>query len=268
MGSSTISLGLGLGGGKASTISGRPAGGGAFANEYSVDFDGTNDYCEIGSVTGFTLYGASLWFKPDATVSSSGDPRYLIALGDYDEGICMGGDISSKLTNEIIAVLGAGGNYLWGYESDSATISTAWHHLAITWNSGSSSTSSGNPGYDIYLDGVNVGNGYGQWGSSPSAFTCDFIRIGAKNRSSALSRYFTGLIDEVAVFSSALSSSDITAIYNSGTPADLTDYSPVGWYRMGDNDGGTGTTITDQGSAGDDGTLINGPAFSSDVPSA
>ena len=239
-----------------------------FANEYSVDFDGANDYCEVGSVTGFTLNGVSLWFKPDATVSSSGTPDYLIGLGDVDEGLFVGGNISSRLTDEVIGFVGDGGNYLWGYESSSATISTAWHHLAITWNSGSSSTSSGNPGYDIYLDGVNVGNGYGQWGASPSAFSCDFVRIGARNRAGAGAYYFGGLIDEVAVFSSALSSSDITAIYNSGTPADLTDYSPVGWYRMGDNDGGTGTTITDQGSAGDDGTLINGPAFSSDVPSA
>ena len=76
-----------------------------------------------------------------------------------------------------------------------------------------------------------------------------------------------GLIDEVAIFNSALSASDITAIYNSGTPDDLSSYSPVGWWRMGDNDGGTGTTITDQGSGGNDGTLTNGPTFSTTVPS-
>ena len=36
---------------------------------------------------------------------------------------------------------------------------------------------------------------------------------------------------------------------------------------MGDNDSGTGNTITDQGSAGNNGTLINGPTFSTTVPS-
>ena len=41
----------------------------------------------------------------------------------------------------------------------------------------------------------------------------------------------------------------------------------VNWWRMGDNDNGTGTTITDQGSGGNDGTLTNGPTFSSSVPS-
>jgi len=74
------------------------------------------------------------------------------------------------------------------------------------------------------------------------------------------------LIDEAAYFSTALSAAQITAIYNSGDPANLAPYSPVGWYRMGDNDGGTGTTITDQGSGGNDGTLINAPTFSTNVP--
>jgi len=246
--------------------SGTSAAAAAFTNEASVDFDGVDDICEVGSVTGFTLNGLSLWFKPDSTLSSSGSPDYLIGLGDYDEGLFVGGNISSRLTDELIGFVGAGGNYLWGYESSSATISTDWHHIAITWNASSSSTSPGNPGYDVYLDGTNVGNGYGQWGSSPSAFTCDFVRIAARNRSGVAGYAFAGLIDEVAVFSSALSSSDITAIYNSGTATDITSYSPVGWWRMGDIVGSTGTSITDEGSGGNDGTLTNGPTFSTDVP--
>ena len=40
-----------------------------------------------------------------------------------------------------------------------------------------------------------------------------------------------------------------------------------GWWRMGDNDNGTGTTITDQGSGSSDGTLVNSPTFSTTVPS-
>ena len=56
---------------------------------------------------------------------------------------------------------------------------------------------------------------------------------------------YEGLIDEVAVFDITLTASDATSIYNSGVPADLTSYSPVGWWRMGDNNSGSGTTITD-----------------------
>ena len=81
------------------------------------------------------------------------------------------------------------------------------------------------------------------------------------------SYYWDGKLDEVSVFETELSSSDVTAIYNSGVPTSLTSYSPAGWWRMGEDDGGTGSTITDQGSGGNDGTLTNGPTFSSDVPS-
>jgi hypothetical protein len=73
-------------------------------------------------------------------------------------------------------------------------------------------------------------------------------------------------MDEVAIFDSTLSSSDISTIYNSGTPSNISSLSPAGWWRMGENDGASGTTITDQGSGSNDGTLVNGPTFSTNVP--
>ena len=87
--------------------------------------------------------------------------------------------------------------------------------------------------------------------------------------------YFNGYIDEVAVWDATLDSNDITDIYNSGIPTDLTKAASyntdrtsnlINYWRMGDNNGGTGTTITDQGSGGNDGTL-NGSTFSTNVPS-
>ena len=78
---------------------------------------------------------------------------------------------------------------------------------------------------------------------------------------------FDGLMDEVALWDSALTSSNVTAMYNSGVPNNLSSLSPVNWWRMGDNDSGAGTTITDQGSGSNNATLINGPTFSSNVPS-
>ena len=54
---------------------------------------------------------------------------------------------------------------------------------------------------------------------------------------------------------------------NNGTPANITSLNPPGRWRMGDNDSGTGTTITDQGSGGNNETLTNGPTFSTTIPS-
>ena len=64
---------------------------------------------------------------------------------------------------------------------------------------------------------------------------------------------------------------NLASIYNSGVPTDIgtngLNLSPLHWWRMGDNDSGTGTTITDQGSGSNDASLVNGPTFSTDVPS-
>ena len=76
------------------------------------------------------------------------------------------------------------------------------------------------------------------------------------------------MIDEVALFNTALSASDITSIYNSGAPGDISSLNPVGWWRMGDNNSGSGTTITDKGRGGNDGTFVGGPTFSTDVPAS
>ncbi len=82
-----------------------------------------------------------------------------------------------------------------------------------------------------------------------------------------------GNVDEVAIWTVPLNEYALAAIYNSGTPIDLTEdsgsYSSSsdlwGYWRCGDNDGGTGTTITDQGSGSNDGALV-GASFDSDVP--
>lgn len=73
--------------------------------------------------------------------------------------------------------------------------------------------------------------------------------------------------DEFATFNSALSASDISNIYNSGVPGDLSGYATLaGHWRMGDSDGGTGTTITDE-MGGEDITLANGAFIDTDIPS-
>ena len=83
-----------------------------------------------------------------------------------------------------------------------------------------------------------------------------------------VNRWWNGKIDEVAMFHSALSASDISDIYNSGAPADVLSYSPVAWWRMGDGtEAGSGTTIYDMSANSNNGTLTNGPTYSSSVPS-
>ena len=244
MGSSTISLGLGLGGGKAATSSGSPGGGGAFSNEYSVEFDGTDDYVDIPHDSSLDTAGSmsfSVWIYADDV---SGYKTILAKRANTNF------DWQFAITGSKFQFYDGGA----GSSLDSATSPNAsqWYHVVFSVDYGVTN------GTKIYINGSSDAQGT----FSPNSELAP-MRIGDNSKN----RFFNGKIDEVSWFHSALSASDVTAIYNSGTPTDLTSYSPVGWWRMGDNDGGTGTTITDQGSGGNDGTLTNGPTYSTTVPS-
>jgi hypothetical protein len=83
--------------------------------------------------------------------------------------------------------------------------------------------------------------------------------------------YWNGKMDELAVWDEALTYAEATALYNSGTPIELTSDSGnyassanlQGWWRMEEN---TGTTVADSSSNSNTGTLVNGPTFDSSTP--
>lgn len=234
MGSSVISLGLGLGGGKSATSSGRAAGGGGFANTYSVDFDGTDDHALPAST--ITLSGnksISFWAKLDDTTPhnfTSPDGTYYGMLA---------------LNTSAVYVRTSGGVRTFSF-SGSPWSAGVWNHWAVTGDGSD---------LKLYINATAVGGTQ----TDGDILIAKFFAI--------TGNYFVnGKIDEFACFNSTLSSSDITAIYNSGVATDLAGYSPLHWYRMGDINGGSGTTIADQGSGGVDMTLVNGPTYSTDIP--
>ena len=257
MGSSTISLGLGLGGGKSATSSGTPGGGTPFANQYSVSFDGTDDYVLMNS--SYDLGTLSLWFKSDSVINKGSGPKALVGFTGVSTWASYAGiqtgNVAGAVTDELITIYT--GDWAYAYTSSTSSIDTNWHHLAVRWTGSD---------YHIYLDGVQVKNADGQvvGDQSKAKIPISSFDVGIRAGSS---RAYDGLIDEVAIWSTPLSASDTAALYNLGSPTDLTSLSPNGWWRMGDNDGGTGTTITDQGSGSNNGTLTNGPTFSTTVPS-
>jgi len=77
---------------------------------------------------------------------------------------------------------------------------------------------------------------------------------------------FNGNLDEFAVFDGELTPSQIIQIYNAGKPADLSEFSPEGWWRMGDDDDAGGTTIRDLAPVTGDELVLNGNFSDSSVP--
>jgi len=231
-----------------------------FGNTYSVDFDGSNDYMSIPGLT--SCYAFSCWIKPDSTITSySGIKGNLLGQGTTNWFGGLGGDLTGDFTNELITIRPG-----FGYTSTTDLIpSSSWTHIAIRWEAINSQTNPGGAGYDIFKNGTKVGNvATSSPPTSPLTFSTGIL--GARRTSD---NFFNGKIDEVGFWSSTVTEADIATMYNSGVPGDLEDcsVSPYGWWRMGDNDGGSGTTITDQGSGGNNGTLTNGPTFSIDIPS-
>lgn len=244
----------------ASVVSAVPGGGASpLSNTYSLSFDGVDDYLDLGSSTFFNTSSAfsySGWVKLDSytpayqTISqfktnhSNGFVLMLSNTGNYT-----GLNIGSNDTSNMMKVRTAG---------DISSTFLNWTHIAMTYSGSGASTSSN---YKTYINGSEVS-------TTSSGNLISFNNVNSIGSANAGATFPTnGLIDEVAIFNAELSSSDVTAIYNSGVPASLTSYSPLAWYRNGDNDSGTGTTVTDQGSGGNNATLKNGAAFSTTVPS-
>lgn len=232
-----------------------------FINTYSVDFDGANDYMSIPDADAFSLgdgagtdnaFSISSWFNAD----SIGTFHIVTKDGSGSGREWAFRTVSSQLH---FFAFGTGGGYIG--RKYSTNLSTGqWYHAVMTYDASKASS-----GIKLYLNGTRVDNGdYGAGSYTAGRNSSTALRVGSNAQNNT---YSNGKIDELAFFNTELSASNVSSIYNSGVPTDISSFSPVGWWRMGDDDNGTGTTVTDQGSGSNNGTLTNGPTFSTSVPS-
>ena len=234
-----------------------------FTNTYSVDFDGVDDYAAIadsddlsfGNGSTDSAFSISAWVKMDdatkfrivAKQQDSSNIEYIFGVDGSDK---LGVNLYDGTNSNYRGVQSA--NTLTGYEG-------TWVHLAFTYDGRGGS--SAQDGITLYINGIaisttdNINASYTAMHNSAAD-----LWIGGTE---FVPDYANGKIDEVAIIPSELSAAQVTAIYNSGAPADLTSYSPIVWTRFEE---GTGTSITDSSGNGHTATLTNGPTFTSDVP--
>jgi hypothetical protein len=222
-------------------------------NQYSVDFDGSNDYIEIPATVG-TWMGSLPWtisFWHYQATTGGGSLPYI-----YNDGVnILYRTLSSRYHAFQMTTNGTSTAHNFG--TLPGTSADEWAHMVIARDA---------TNLALYVNGVfwqNVAhNGVSATGGNA------VVKIGDNG--------LAGAIDELAIWQETLSSSDVSNLLDtSGTnpvPVDISTVGnsgsgPDGWWRMGDNDSGSGTTVTDQGSGGNDGTLTNGPTFSTTVPS-
>ena len=124
-----------------------------------------------------------------------------------------------------------------------------WHHLALVYDQSAGSTIT--DGLKLYLDGDPVTPSTSV-GSTPASI--DFSSSSLKaSLGWGWNNSFTAIAEmsNWAMWNSALTSGNITTLYNGGTPEATISLSPVSYYKL-DN---TTTGIQDAGSASNNGTI-------------
>jgi len=211
-----LGMGLGLG----NLLSGGPITG--MSNKYSFNFDGSDDYLETQSklgISGNDAFSMSAWIKLDHI--------------DAVQVVIFGGVVSTNLEN--LLYISSSNKVGWNnqgtndFQNSSGTSLSAdtWYHVAVTFN--------GSDTVKVYLNGSLDG--------SKTDITGD-VNITDSNymvgkRTDGL--HFDGCIDEVGIWNTELSASDIAKI--ASKPSDLSKASSYDtdrtsnlklWLRAGD----------------------------------
>ena len=220
-----------------------------FTNTYSLDFDGIDALVDLGSAT-------TLNFTDDFTVSAWIKETSSLNRGIFNSGNRNGAQgwilFRTSTTNKVAIKCAA------RTATSTTSINTGdWFHVVGTWEKNAANNPHGDPGSTgnrlrIYVNG-NLEGTATRLSTSPPTYTGTIYNDIATPYDG--NNPFLGNIDEVSAFSSLLSPTQISDIYNSGSPTDLTSLSPVAWYRNGD--GATFPTIPDLGSGGNAGTMTN-----------
>ena len=236
----------------------KPASGDGF-NQNSVSLDGSDDAVLLGnsSTTLFDFgtgdFTLSIWFKPNVSVNykelwtAHNGGGWLMYLGSSNK---------------------------FGFYGDQTLLNSAGTLTLDAWNHGAVIRTSTK--LKLYLNGNKIKE---TTISSTATFNKESsitVGMGKAGNNGA----YNGEVDEASLWTSALSDGgvsvgssaggDIASIYNSGVPNDISTLNPIGWWRMGESDSGSGTTVTDIGAGvggtNVDGALSNGASFVTDVP--
>jgi hypothetical protein len=214
---------------------------GILENVYSIDFDGTDDHLIGGSaftaLNGLEKATFSFWIKP---ISGGATLRFIFQIGRGSTALNSQVEMWLYEGNRIQADINTSSVFIRG-DISSITYGS-WNHIALVINGGASSNVDKGK---IYVNGVNetTSQNLSSFSTFPNA--SDELYIGETETGHY--NPFQGNIDEMAIWvGEELSASDISTLYNSGLPTNLSSFStpPNHWWRNGDGD--TFPTIEDQ----------------------
>ena len=208
---------------------------GTTANTLSLEFDGGDRLDTTYGMTSVQNYTVMWWMK------STDTSNYICMVADTTSG-----SVRGNLELLRTATPGANGFYVI-FKDTSPSGNNAknnvtnfnslcdgdWHHVALVFDSSGTYTN-----VSIYKDGslavsedARTANGWQSDLKTSGTSSADFAFGGRRTNN----LYYTGKMDQMAFFESALTGTNISDIYNSGNGGDLLTlgFSPSAYYRVG-----------------------------------
>jgi hypothetical protein len=220
----------------------------------TLDFSGTAQYLSVAdpasNILDFGVDGASFtitgWFNRDTfandhtlvakklSQSTTSDDGYIAWIGGGD-------DLFHFRVDE------AGSTDTYSIASASAFTATGWHSFAISWNDNSSLTTPVN----LYIDGtLSSGTTSGTFANVGTFANNEAFALGAESDGG---NPFDGKIDDIRIYNRALSTDEVSKLYQTTAPAQPVDTSLVNYWTF-DRSDTVGTTAIDRGRKGLNGT--------------
>jgi len=259
---------LGLGTFSSTTNNSVAALGSKFSN-FAGSFDGTADFVllpEVSALKPTSAVSMSFWAKPNAWDMTNGSnyDYFLGCVSSGGWGVYLDNTGAQVTTIKFIIRVSDTGSGSAGYLT--ANINTAttealtgWHHIAATYDGETAK---------LYLDGGTTGitNAVGAASSTIVYHGSNArpVMLGSDaNADTTGHHFYHGLLDDVAIFNAALTSGNVSTIYNAGVPNDISGMSNlIGYWKFEE---GTGTTVADSSTNSNNGGLGNAWTWSNDT---
>jgi large repetitive protein len=185
----------------------------------ALRFDGVDDIVRLPAISGYADFTMSIWFKS----STPNGALFQTGMGYIQAGWPTNVPPLSALYL-VFADRQGGGGTQYAYEYDLPQVDTGdrWHFIVMTGTADNSEL-------NAYLDGRLVGSL--AWDFSGWNSTLNYSNIGALEASlwpgNHEGLFFSGLIDEAAIFNRALSEEEVALYYLTGLMGlDLTIFNP------------------------------------------
>jgi hypothetical protein len=188
---------------------------------YALDFDGTNDYVNVGTMGNFGsslknnggVVSISSWVKSSVTNSQMSTFGITNSGVSTSLGIALNADYLGTYKGHIYVFVrdDNGSTLAAAVRSDTGITNGNWYHLAAVVKKSLGIA-------EVYVDGVKQTVSYDPGSRNGTNFS-NFqygMTIGAENNRGSIVQYVTGQIDDVRIYNKALSAGEIIEVYQDG----------------------------------------------------